>query len=91
MSMSSGEVRTVSDSSASEQQFGILIDSGADASIFPRSLLGLQQEFQVSCKLVDAQGTEIPVDAVQDMEVRLQDVNGKCFLLREKVAISDRV
>ena len=90
--ISSGCVRTVVSASASEQQFGILIDSGADASIFPRSLLGLgKPSAGVSGKLVDAQGAEIPVDAVQDMEVRLQDVNGKCILLREKVAISDRV
>ena len=81
-----------SDVSSSEQQHGILIDSGADASIFPRSLLGLGKlSAGVSGKLIDAQGAEIPVDAVQDMEVRLQDVNGKCILLREKVAISDRV
>ena len=89
---SDGCVRTVLSASETEQQFGILIDSGADASIFPRSLLGLgKPSAGVSGKLVDAQGTEIPIDAVQDMEVRLQDVNGKCILLKEKVAISDRV
>eukprot|EP00435_Cladocopium_sp_Y103_P026950 s251_g6.t1 len=35
-------------------------------------------------KLCDAQGTEIPVQAVQDMEIRMKDVTGKTVLLREK-------
>eukprot|EP00435_Cladocopium_sp_Y103_P063067 s2135_g24.t1 len=90
--MSSGVVRTVSSVDVCDQQFGILIDSGADASIFPRSLPGLgRPSTGVSGRLIDAQGTEIPIDAVQDMEVRLQDVGGRCILLREKAAISDRV
>ena len=42
-------------------------------------------------RLCDAQGVEIPVAAVQDMEIRLKDTAGRTILLREKVALSDRV
>ena len=70
----------------------ILIDSGADASIFPSSLLdkGRQAHGSVG-RLCDAQGVEIPVAAVQDMEIRLKDTAGRTILMREKVVLSDRV
>ena len=70
-----GVIRTVvsGDGECSEQLHSILIDSGADASIFPASLLGLGKPAEgVIGKLCDAQGVEIPVDAVQDMEIRLR-------------------
>ena len=70
----------------------ILIDSGADANIFPLSLIGRGLDAKgVVGKLQDAQGTEIPVEAVKDMEVRLKDITGRTICLRERVAISSRV
>ena len=42
-------------------------------------------------RLCDAQGVEIPVAAVQDMEIRLKDTAGRTILMREKVVLSDRV
>ena len=42
-------------------------------------------------KLHDAQGAEIPIDAVQDMEIRLKDVSGSTVILRERVAVSKHV
>ena len=30
-------------------------------------------------------GLKIPVDAVQDMEIRLKDISGRTILLRERV------
>ena len=89
-----GVIRTVvsGDGECSEQLHSILIDSGADASIFPASLIGLGKPAEgVIGKLCDAQGVEIPVDAVQDMEIRLKDISGRTILLRERVAISDKV
>lgn len=42
-------------------------------------------------KLCDAQGSEIPIEATKDMEIRLMDVAGKLVVLRERVAISSKV
>ena len=42
-------------------------------------------------KLVDAQGTQIPILATQDVEVCLRDVTGRTVRLKERVAVSDRV
>ena len=75
-----------------EKLHTILLDSGADASIFPVSLLGKGHEVQNAIgKLHDAQGREIPIESVQDMEIRLRDVTGKAVLLRERVAVSSMV
>ena len=75
-----------------QEVHSILTDSGADASIFPSSLFvkGRQVSGPLG-KLCDVQGVEIPLTALQDMEIRLQDTAGRTMLLREKVALSDRV
>ena len=92
-----GHVRAVIDemSDNDEELYNILVDSGADASIFPVSLLGKgipgKPAYGVIGKLHDAQGTEIPSDAVQDMEIRLKDVTGRTVTLRECVAVSSCV
>lgn len=91
-----GAVRTISDVSMDdgrlEEVHNILLDSGADASIFPASLLGRGRPAASSVgRLVDAQGAEIPIAATKDMEIVLRDVTGKVILLRETVAVSDRV
>ena len=92
----SGAVRTISNESMAserlEEVHDILLDSGADASIFPSSLLGRGKPAAVSVgRLVDAQGVEIPSEATQDMEIALRDMSGRVILLRETVAVSDRV
>ena len=75
-----------------DETFSILLDSGADASIFPVSLLGRgRKSSQAIGRLCDAQGTEIPVESVQDMEIRMKDSTGKVVILREKVAVSSAV
>eukprot|EP00435_Cladocopium_sp_Y103_P066687 s792_g29.t1 len=93
-----GAVRTVLDvgvescADVSEDLHSILIGSGADASIFPSSLFNKDTQVSGSVgRLCDAQGVEIPVTAVQDMEIRLEDVTNRTVLLRERVALSDRV
>jgi hypothetical protein len=60
-----------------EHAHTILLDSGADEPA--RDAVG---------RLHDAQGREIPVEAVQDMEIKLKDITGKSILLRERVAVS---
>ena len=75
-----------------EEVHNILLDSRADASIFPASLLGCGKPAASSIgRLVDAQGVEIPAEATRDMEIALQDMNGRLILLRDTVAVSDRV
>ena len=74
------------------ETFNILTDSGADASIFPSSVLGKgHPATSPAGKLVDAQGMEIPIMARQDIEVCLKDFAGRTVRLKETVAISDRV
>jgi len=73
-----------------EELHSILIDSGADASIFPLSLL--DRGYAVPGVVgKDAQGSEIPVESVRDMEVGLKDITGKTICLKERVALSSRV
>ena len=95
-----GVIRTIieelDDDSGSEQPveplYDILLDSGADASIFPVSLLGKGDPVHEAVgRLCDAQGVEIPIESVQDMEIRLKDISGRNILLKECVAVSSRV
>lgn len=63
-----GAVRTVvencAESSNDGETFNNLIDTGADASIFPSSVLGKgQPTMKPVGKLVDAQGVQIPIFA----------------------------
>ena len=61
-------------------------------AFFPTSLIGRGLDAEgVVGRLQDAQGSEIPVEAVKDMEVRLKDITGKTICLRERVAVSSRV
>ena len=92
----SGAVRTVVENCVASCSDGeirnILIDSSADASIFPSSVLGKGQPAMGPVgKFVDAQGVQIPILATQDVEVCLRDVTGRTVRLKETVAVSDRV
>ena len=89
-----GFVRAVVDEmdDVGEELHSSLIDSGADASIVPLSLLDRGYAISgVVGKLMDAQGSEIPEESVRDMEVRLKDITGKTICLKERVALSSRV
>ena len=70
----------------------ILLDSGADATVFPAAFLGAGSKVtgEVS-KLHDAQGRVIPVQDMRDVEIHLVDQQGKVAVLRERVAISEHV
>ena len=70
----------------------VLLDSGADASIFPTCMPGLGTESdRPVTKLQDAQGNIIPVEAMRDIELHLADSNGKAVVLREIVAVSRQI
>ena len=75
-----------------EELCPILLDSGADSAIFPSRFgkAGTPAHGR-ALKLHDAQGVEIPVAEMRDIEVQLVDQTGRVVMLRERVAISDRV
>ena len=70
----------------------ILLDSGADASVFPAEMceLGTCSD-AVMGNLRDAQGRKIPLYGMRDIEVHLMDIHAKSVTLRETVALSDQI
>ena len=74
------------------QMHSILLDSGADASVFPISMAELGSPCNdVHTVLRDAQGQEIPLHGYRDVELHLMDMKGRAIVLRETVALSDRI
>ena len=70
----------------------ILLDSGADASVFPISLVGAGEAISSQAtKLQDAQGKPIPIDSMRLVEIKIPTSSGNSIVLKEKVAISSRV
>ena len=72
----------------------IILDSGADAPIFPASWIsaGIQAHPDDGPRrLQDAQGNVIPTLGKREVEIFLSDVAGKQICLKERVTISDRV
>ena len=70
----------------------ILLDSGADAAVFPKeyATAGMASNMP-DLQLHDAQGRQIPVMGMRDVEVHLTDETGRQVVLREHVAISSSV
>ena len=74
-----GDVRAVVTEMPDEGDMqSILVDSGADAAVFPSTFArsGQKASGEVA-KLHDAQGRIIPVENMRDVEVKLMDQNGK--------------
>eukprot|EP00435_Cladocopium_sp_Y103_P006168 s5691_g2.t1 len=70
----------------------ILLDSGADASVFPLQYAQAGTSSSVAkMKLHDAQGREIPVVCMRDLEISLLDQNGHLVTIREHGAVSPLV
>ena len=67
----------------------ILLDSGADASVFPMSLISAGVPISSgSTRLCDAQGKAIPIDSMRLVEIKLPTSTGQVVTLKERVAIS---
>ena len=90
-----GEVRTMITEVPSEDgdMCNILLDSGADAAVFPLAYASCGSDTgEDTTRLHDAQGKLIPVKTMRDVEIRLLDETGRLVLLKERVvAISPHV
>ena len=85
-------VRTVIEQVLEEcDMHSLLLDSGADASIFPASisLLGVPSSVSPSC-LRDSHPCSIPLHGMRHVEVHLMDMHGHSVVLKETVALNDR-
>ena len=70
----------------------ILLDSGADAAVFPASFgRSGSKVTDETVVLHDAQGTVIPVEDMRDMEIQLLDQHGRLITIQECVAVSSRI
>ena len=88
-----GSVRAiVEDMPTGSDMCNILIDSGADASIFPSTMSGFGVDSTLaSNRLQDAQGNSIPIEGMKDIEVHLMDQHGRSVILKESVALSSQI
>lgn len=92
-----GEVRMVAEIDSdfeNEEKTAIIIDSGADAPIFPATWKRSGKQVVEKNKrsgLQDAQGKPIPTLGRRDIEVLLRDDQGKMVKIRERVTISEAV
>eukprot|EP00435_Cladocopium_sp_Y103_P022455 s491_g5.t1 len=70
----------------------ILLDSGADASVFPVSMLHAGTPTSPKgTMLCDAQGRRIPVEGMRLVEIRVPTSSGRSILLKERVATSSGI
>eukprot|EP00435_Cladocopium_sp_Y103_P016278 s3391_g4.t1 len=85
-------VEEIDENSSEHELQTILLDSGADYSVFPTSLInaGYPAEGQPA-RLCDAQGQAIPVEGTRCVEIKLGTTEGRSMILREKVAISSSI
>ena len=76
-----------------ERPTSIILDSGADAPIFPASWIwaGEKVDHGGGHRLQDAQGNRIPTLGKRDITVELKDIHGERVQLRERVIISDKI
>ena len=74
------------------QMHSILLDSGADASVFPACMaeLGVPSGEMQTC-LKDARGKQIPLHGMRDVELHLMDMQGRAIILKETVALSNQI
>ena len=87
------EIRTIVEECPDDAEMHtILLDSGADAAVFPCSLAGVGVPSEApTSRLHDAQGVAIPVLGMRDVEVHLMDMQGRTVVIQETVALSDRI
>ena len=76
------------------QSFKVIVDSGADASIFPGRFLEQtvnDRTLQEAPHLQDAQGQKIKSYGNKDVDIMMVTSEGQCVVLKEKVTFSDMV
>ena len=86
-------VRTMLESvDENTQMHSILLDSGADASVFPACMaeFGVPSGEMQTC-LKDAQGKQLPLHGMRDVELHLMDMTGRAIILKETVALSNQI
>ena len=91
---STGHVHAVVEAipDGSDDMQSILLDSGADATVLPlRYAQAGISSTAAKLKLHDAQGREILVVAMRDVEISLLDQHGRLVTIREHGAISAQV
>ncbi len=92
-----GEIRAVAEVDENdeyEDPVAIIIDSGADAPIFPSAWRSAGRRIggeDCAKILQDAQGNKIPTQGKRDVEITLKDSLGRKVVFRERVTISDAV
>ena len=91
-----GEIRAMAevDEDEEHEMVSIIIDSGADAPIFPsawRSAGRRVGEDEGRKILQDAQGNRIPTQGKREVEITLKHNLGRKVVFRERVTISDAV
>lgn len=69
----------------------IIVDSGADAAVFPSKWLHSDSGEGAGRNLRDAQGNVIPTLGKRDVEIYVRDMTGRDVCLRGRVTISDMV
>ena len=86
-------IRTMLESVPDETgMHSILLDSGADASVFPASMIELGCPSSATASLLrDAQGNTIPLHGMRDVEIHLMDMQGRSVTIKESVALSDQI
>ena len=77
-----------------QQTLKVIVDSGADASIFPGRLMGMTRSDQVlgqALHLQDAQGKKIQSYGNKDVDILMMTSEGQSVVLKERVTFSDMV
>lgn len=69
-----------------------ILDSGADASVFPMTLMDAGMPISPEgTKLCNAQGKTIPIESMRLVETRLPTSTGRSVVLKERAAISSKI
>ena len=88
----SNMIRTRLESPDEAEMHSILLDSGADTSVFPATMAELGCPSVAPPSLLrDAQGNTIPLHGMRDVEIHLMDMQGRAATIEESVALSDQI
>ena len=78
--------------SENEETISVIVDSGADASLFPGHLMGKGKPVMGVCPyLQDAQGTKIQTYGHSDVDIVMHSKEGREVIVKERVTFSDMV